>query len=81
MGKVIQIEVPDRVDEKLINKLKEMLADKILDEIGKDYADIDLYNLYLTLKFPKTEDVTFDTDKELEYLRKMKEKEKKRVWS
>ncbi len=79
MGKIIQIEVPDWVDEKLANKLKEMLIEKLREVIGRDYVDIRIYNLYFTLKFPETKNVDFDLDKELENLKKMREKEKKRV--
>ena len=79
MTKQIVIEVPDWVDEELANKLKEMLIEKLREVIGKDYADIRLYNLYFTLKFPETENVDFNLDKELEYLKKMREKEKERV--
>ena len=54
-----------------------MLIEKLLEVIGKDYTDIRLYNLYFTLKFPETKNDDFD--KELEYLKKMREKEKGRV--
>ena len=79
MGKVIQIEVPDWVDEELANKLKDMLIEKLKELIREDYVDIKIYNLYFTLKFPEAKNVDFDLDKELEHLKKMREKEKERV--
>ena len=79
MTKQIIIEVPDWVDEELANKLKDMLIEKLQELIRKDYVDIKIYNLYFTLKFPKTKNADFDLDEELEHLKKMREKEKERV--
>ena len=71
MAKVIQIEVPDWVDEKTVNKLKEVLLEKILDDIEKDYVDVKLYNLYYALKYPKTKNAELkDELKIFEELRK-----------
>lgn len=79
MAKQIVIEVPDWVDEELANKLKDMLIEKLQELIRKDYVDIKMYNLYFALKYPETKNVDFDLDKELENLKKMREKEKERV--
>ncbi|RLI77004.1 hypothetical protein DRP05_11430 [Archaeoglobales archaeon] len=76
MGKIIQIEVPNWVDE---NDLKKLILEKIVEEMRKDYVDMRFYNLYLSLKFPKSENVEFDLDEELKILKKMREKEKERV--
>ncbi len=76
MGKIVQIEVPNWVNE---NDLKKMILEKIVEEIKKDYVDIKFYNLYLSLKFPKSENVEFDFDEELKKLKEMREKEKERV--
>ena len=79
MGKIIQIEVPDWVDEEFVNKLKDMLIEKLKELIREDYVDIKIYNLYFTLKFPEAKNVDFDLNEELESLKKMREKEKERV--
>ncbi len=79
MGKIIQIEVPDWVDEEFVNKLKDMLIEKLKELIREDYVDIKIYNLYFTLKFPEAKNVDFDLNEELERLKKMREKEKERV--
>jgi len=42
MPKQIVIEVPDWVNENLIDELKKMLAAKIREEIEKDYVDMKL---------------------------------------
>ncbi len=44
-----------------------------------DYVDIKLYNLYLSLRFPKSKNVEFDLDEELKILEEMRKKEKERV--
>jgi len=79
MSKQIIIEVPDWVDKNLANKLKSMLVTKLREEIERDYTDIRLYSLYLMLRFPETKNTNFDLNKELETLRQIREKERKRV--
>jgi len=78
MPKQIGIEVPEWVDDNLAERLKNMLIEKIREEIGKDYTDMKFYNLYFTLRFPETKNVDFDLNEELERLREMK-KGKERV--
>ncbi len=79
MPKQIVIEVPDWVNENLIDELKKMLAEKIQEEIEKDYVDMGLYNLYFSMKFPETRNVEFDLDKELRILKEIRKKGKERA--
>ncbi len=48
-----------------MNKLKDMLIEKLQEGIGKDYADIRQHNLYFTLKFPEMKNLDFNLNKEL----------------
>jgi len=73
MGKIIQIEVPDWVDEKEIktlidNYIESKLPDKVTREEYIKLANINLEEI-----------VEYPTEKELEFLKEMREKEKKRV--
>lgn len=73
------IEIPDWVNPNIIEELKKMFLEKLLERISGDYANPDLYRLYLELKYPGTESVGFDMDTELKFLREMRIKEKSRL--
>ena len=73
------IEVPDWVGSDIIEKLRGMFLEKLLERISSDYADPNLYRLYLELKYPDTENVKFDANTELRLLTEMRLKEKARL--
>ena len=77
MGKVLQIEVPDWIDLD-DTELRKILVEA-LERKMKDKVDINVYRMYLALKYPETKSRSFDLDRELEILKDMRKKEKKRV--
>jgi len=80
MGRTIQIEVPEWVDAKEIETLKQMLI-TALEEKMKNKAEINVYRIYFVLKYPESESETknFSLDEELGILEEIRKKEKKRV--
>ncbi|WP_456473999.1 hypothetical protein [Candidatus Pyrohabitans sp.] len=73
------IEIPEWVDPNIMKELKKMFLEKLLERISGDYANPELYRLYLELKYPDTENVEFDMDTELKFLKEMRVKEKARL--
>ena len=78
MGRTIQIEVPEWVDAKEIETLKQMLI-TALEEKMKNKAEINVYRIYFVLKYPESETKNFSLDEELEILEEIRKKERKRL--
>jgi len=79
MPKQIVIEVPDWVNSKTVENLKRMLIEVLEEKMKNDRVDIDLYRIYFALKYPESKNVEFDLDEELNLLKEMREKERKRI--
>ena len=78
MGRVIQIEIPDWINPKDVENIKQILIEALEEKI-KNKVDIYIYRIYFALKYPKTELRSFDLDKELRILEEMRRKEKERL--
>jgi len=72
-------EVPDWVNSKTVENLKRMLIEVLEEKMKNDRVDIDLYRIYFALKYPESKNVDFDLDGELNLLKEMREKERKRL--
>ncbi len=79
MGKIIQIEVPEWVDSKAIENLKQLIIELLEEKLKRNKVDINLYKLYFALKYPESEYREFSLEEEIKFLENMRKKEKDRA--
>ena len=78
MAKVVNVVVPDWIDEKeIIALVMDYIEKKILGSGGS--VDREAYLSLLGLMSISREDVDFELEKELEFLKNMRKKDKERV--